>query len=79
MAELTCQGFVEQVTEYLEATLPAGPRTACQAHLADCDACRAYLAQMRQTVLLLGQLIDDTVEPETRVALLRRFRASQER
>jgi anti-sigma factor RsiW len=79
MTELTCQSFVEQVTEYLETTLPTGPRAACEAHLAGCDSCRAYLEQMRQTVLLLGKLIDDTVEPAAREALLRRFRDGQER
>jgi anti-sigma factor RsiW len=75
--DITCRQFVEQVTDYLESALPAGTRQQCDAHTANCAPCATYLEQMRQTILVLGKLIDDTVEPAARAELLRRFRAWQ--
>ena len=71
---LSCQSFVELVTDYLERALPAESEAACAAHLAGCGSCSAYLDQMRRAILLIGKLVDDSVEPATRDELLRRFR-----
>ncbi len=74
---LSCQSFVELVTDYLERALPAESEAECAAHLAGCSACSAYLDQMRRTVLLLGKLVDDSLEPAARDELIRRFRATE--
>lgn len=50
--DLTCRELVELVTDYLEGTLPARERARFEAHLGECEACVAYVEQMRTTVRL---------------------------
>ena len=45
-----CRQFVEDVTDYLEGTLPDEIVILVELHLADCPHCREYLAQMRRTI-----------------------------
>ena len=73
-AELTCQEFVELVTDYLEGALPSGERLRFESHMDDCSYCAAYLDQMRQTIQLVGQLSEQTIPPEVKSDMLRRFR-----
>jgi anti-sigma factor RsiW len=54
--DLTCRELTELVTDYLEDALPAAERTRFEAHLAECEGCRRYLAQMRATVDITGAL-----------------------
>jgi anti-sigma factor RsiW len=72
--DLTCQEFVELVTEYLEETLPLGERARVAAHLTDCDYCVGYLEQMRQTIRALGGLSEERLDPGARDRLLAEFR-----
>ena len=74
-ADLSCQSLVELVTEYLESALPPEQRLACEAHVAGCPGCDAYLRQMRQTILALGRLVDEALDPATRATLLGQFRS----
>ncbi len=50
----TCRDVSELVTDYLERRLPVTGWLGLRWHLLQCDACRRYLAQMRQTVRLLA-------------------------
>jgi anti-sigma factor RsiW len=50
--DLSCRELVELVTDYLEGSLPAHERARFDAHLEECEACRAYVEQMRTTVRL---------------------------
>jgi predicted anti-sigma-YlaC factor YlaD len=54
--EVTCQQFVELVTDYFEGAL--GPRTLNQVeeHLVMCDWCVTYADQMESMVVSLGEL-----------------------
>ena len=52
----TCRDMSELVTDYLERALPARTWLGVRWHLVLCGACRAYFAQMRETVGLLGRL-----------------------
>ena len=54
--EVTCQEFVELITDYFEGALP--PRTLChvEEHLVMCDWCVTYLEQMEATVASLAAL-----------------------
>lgn len=72
--ELTCRELVELVTAYLDGTLPAAERARFEAHLESCPYCRTYLAQMQQTIRMLGRLTEDRIAPEAKEELLRRFR-----
>jgi hypothetical protein len=72
-----CIEFVELVTDYLEAVLPARERRAFEHHLSLCDGCVSYVEQMRETRRLTGSLEVDDV-PEAGVEdLMAAFRAYQ--
>lgn len=75
--DLACHEFVELVTEYLEDALSPLDRARLEAHLDQCGGCREYLAQMRQTIHVLGQLHTDSIEPAMRDRLVQVFRAWQ--
>jgi anti-sigma factor RsiW len=51
-----CRQFVEDVTAYLEGTLPDEIVARVDAHLADCPHCREYLAEMRRTIADAGAI-----------------------
>jgi anti-sigma factor RsiW len=73
--EMNCQTLVELVTEYLEGTLPERDRERLEAHLAVCDGCTRYLAQIRMTIRLTGMLREEDLTPEARDGLLEVYRA----
>jgi anti-sigma factor RsiW len=72
--QLSCQELVELVTDYLDGALPPAGRARFDAHIADCDGCRAYLEQIRATIALTGTLAPEQLAPEAEAALLEAFR-----
>jgi anti-sigma factor RsiW len=66
--------MVELVTAYLEDALPPADRKRFEAHIARCDACTAYLEQMRMTLRMLGRLEPAAVSPDAERELLQAFR-----
>jgi anti-sigma factor RsiW len=72
--EMPCQELVELVTAYFEDALGERDRRRFDAHLAECDPCRVYLEQMRETVGLVGRLEADSLSDDARTALLSAFR-----
>ena len=54
--EVTCQQFVELVTDYFEGALPARTLSKVEEHLVMCDWCVAYVEQMQATVDALRAL-----------------------
>jgi anti-sigma factor RsiW len=72
--QLTCQELVELVTDYLEGALPRDARERFEAHLAACDGCDAYLDQMRTTIMLVGRLRPEELDPRAEAVLLDAFR-----
>ena len=77
--EVTCQQFVELVTEYFEGALQ--PRTLSQVeeHLVMCDWCVAYVGQMQATIASLRELGEQrpTEPPDSELAALRAKRATE--
>jgi hypothetical protein len=71
---LTCKETVELVTDYLEEALLPELKTQFELHLAGCPDCTIYLDQVQQTLLMLRQLTDEAVSPETKQQLLAQFR-----
>jgi anti-sigma factor RsiW len=71
---MSCQELVELVTEYFEDRLPVPERLRFEEHLAECQACRIYLDQMRETIRLTGALGEDSISPEAKDKLLAAFR-----
>ena len=74
LPEMPCRDLVELITDYLENRLSPGDRLRFEAHLAECDACRTYLDQFRQTIRVLGHLPEESLSPEARLILLAAFR-----
>jgi anti-sigma factor RsiW len=72
--DLTCAEVVELVTRYLEGGLGADERERFEEHLGFCDWCATYLEQMRQTILTMGQLRGEDLDPELKDALVDVFR-----
>ena len=71
--DLTCRELVELVTDYLENALPTAERERFEAHLAECEACDAYVEQVRATIRLAGR-VAALEEPGETAALLELFR-----
>jgi anti-sigma factor RsiW len=65
---------VELMSEYLEGTLSARDSARFEKHLAGCDGCKAYLAQLRTTLRVLGTLPHEPMPEPLEADLLRAFR-----
>lgn len=72
--EIDCDEVVEIVTDYLERTLAEADRLRLEAHLAGCEGCEVYVAQMRQTVVALRRIGGDDGAPRGLDTLLEAFR-----
>jgi anti-sigma factor RsiW len=72
--DLVCKHLVELVTDYFEGALPAHDRARFEGHLAACPPCTEYLAQMRQTLRLVGKLTEESVPDQGKEQLLQLFR-----
>jgi len=75
---MSCRELVEDITAYLEGTMPDGERRHFEKHLDLCSGCRVYLDQMRTTIRTVGALREDKLPPETRESLLAAFRGWRE-
>ena len=72
--DLTCRELVELVTDYLEHRLSLRDRARFERHIADCEYCETYLAQLRRTIRALGRLPEQALSVPARDALLAAFR-----
>lgn len=71
---MSCQEFVELVTEYLERSLDDATRQRFDEHMALCPGCATYLDQMRETSQLVGRLDQSHLPEPARSRLLGAFR-----
>lgn len=71
---ITCQEFVELVTEYLEGALPEEEAELFEQHVNFCAGCEWYLDEMRRTIVMVRQLPSEHPPPETLNPLLAAFR-----
>jgi anti-sigma factor RsiW len=72
--EVTCQQFVELVTEYFEGALQQRTLSQVEEHLVMCDWCVTYVEQMQATIGALRELSPDS-RPEPPDAVLAALRA----
>ena len=54
--EVTCQQFVELVTDYFEGALGSRTLSQVEEHLVMCDWCVTYAEQIQATVAMLHEL-----------------------
>jgi predicted anti-sigma-YlaC factor YlaD len=74
---MSCQEFVELVTEYLENNLLPEVRELFDEHRGVCPGCETYFEQIRQTISTLRSIGEEQVPPETKQKLLLAFRQLQ--
>jgi predicted anti-sigma-YlaC factor YlaD len=78
--EVTCQQFVELVTDYFEGDLPSRTLSKVEEHLVMCDWCVAYVGQMQATVDALRALKNrSTSEPSDFLLTALRAQGAAER
>ncbi len=70
---LTCAEFLELTTDYLESALSPADTTRFETHLARCEGCSIVLDQLRQQILVAGELHEDDIAPESLARLLGAF------
>ena len=71
---LACKEVVELITDYLEGALLPEKRAQLEEHVAGCPGCRNYIEQVRLTIVMLHNLAQEPVFPETKEDLLKVFR-----
>jgi anti-sigma factor RsiW len=71
--DINCRQAVRLIGDYLEGKLPRRDRRRLEAHLANCDACSAYLEQMRATIAVTGAVGPEDLSPAALDALLEVF------
>ena len=74
--EVTCQQFVELVTDYFEGALPSRTLSQVEEHLVLCDWCTTYVEQMKATIGSLREL-GDPCSPEPRDSVLAALRSKR--
>ncbi len=75
---LVCREAVELVSDYLDGALSRRDRRRLERHLAACDACDAYLDQVRATIAASGRVSPDDLTPETLEGLVELYRQFRE-
>jgi anti-sigma factor RsiW len=71
---MTCRQVVQLLTDYLEGALSATDRARVDEHLAGCDGCTAFLAQLQTASRVVAGLAEVEVPAPLRADLLRAFR-----
>jgi anti-sigma factor RsiW len=71
---LVCAQIVQLVTDYLEGAMAPRRLRRFEAHLARCEHCSAYVAQMRDTLALLGEIPPESLSAGAQAELLAAFR-----
>jgi anti-sigma factor RsiW len=71
---MTCRELVEVITDYLEGKLSQTDRDRFEAHIAESPYCLNYLEQMRETIVTLGSLREESLSAQSRERLLEAFR-----
>jgi anti-sigma factor RsiW len=72
--QISCQEFVELVTDLLEGQLAEARRIEAEIHLGKCPGCENYLEQIRHTIAGLRALARAEDFPQTRAQALAAFR-----
>ena len=74
--EVTCQQFVELITDYFEGALAERTLSQVEEHLVLCDWCATYAEQMQATIAGLREL-RQSVSPDPPAAALDAVRSKR--
>jgi len=67
---INCRDAVALIGDYLEGKLARRDRHRLEKHLSGCDACGAYLEQIRATIALAGRVGPDDLSDDALGALM---------
>ena len=70
---LVCREAVELVSAYIEGTLSRRDHRRLERHLAQCEACSAYLEQVLATIAAAGVAEPDDLDPDVLEGLVDLF------
>ncbi len=70
---ISCYEAVALISDYLEGALSIRSRRRLAHHLSGCEACSAYLEQMRVTITLTGNVGPEDLAPDVLATLLEVF------
>jgi anti-sigma factor RsiW len=73
-SRLVCQQAVALMSDYVDGSLSRRDRRRLQKHLSECDACTAFLDQLRVTIAASTSINPDEVPPHVMDALTDVFR-----
>ncbi len=76
--DITCHQAVALVSDYLEGELSGRDRRRLERHLEACQACSAYLEQMRITIAISGSVGPEDLPAEALSRLLDVFEKYQQ-
>lgn len=71
---LVCRDAVELMSDYVEGALTRRDRRRLERHLAGCDACTAYLDQLRTVIAASGRVGPEDLDPAALEALTEVYR-----
>ena len=71
---MNCRQVVELMTAYLDGALAAEDRARFDEHIAGCDGCQAYLAQLKATRGVVGRLAEEPIPKTIEDELVKAFR-----
>jgi hypothetical protein len=78
---MSCQEFVELVTEFLDDALPEGKKVRFEQHMHFCEGCVTYLEQTRATTTLVHGAAESEPPDEGKIdelaAVFRRWKQSR--
>ncbi|MDQ7808752.1 zf-HC2 domain-containing protein [Amycolatopsis sp. A133] len=72
---MVCAELVERVTEYLEDVLGEQDLLRLNRHLAVCDSCESYVAQVKATIRVAGNLPGDGLDADAEAGLVEIYRS----
>jgi anti-sigma factor RsiW len=75
--DISCYQAVALVSDYLEGALSWRDRRRLERHLEGCDACSAYLEQMREIIDLCGEVGPEDLSDEAVARLVDVFEKYQ--
>ena len=70
---LVCRDALELFSAYIDNTLSRRDRRRYERHLAMCDACNAYLEQVRASIIAARIVDPDDLDPEVLEGLVDLF------
>ena len=76
--DIVCRQAVALASDCLDGALTRRERRRLERHLAACDGCDAYLAQLRETIAASGSAEPEALDPEVVDGLVELFRSYQD-